>query len=83
MWPVSMLACTGLFGVTLLVVAGVAHELGPVPFLGVLAQEHIEYLDLLLAQVEPLADLVEVVLLDLTHAVFLEFMHIFVLLWQR
>lgn len=71
MWPVSVLACRGLFGISFLMVARMAHELCTMPLLRVLAAKDIQGLYLLLVQVKPSANLVKVVVLDLAHTVFL------------
>lgn len=68
---IGMLACRGLFRVTLLVVAGVAHEFGPMPLFGVLTGENVQTLHLLFVQVEPPAHLFEVIVLYLADTVFI------------
>lgn len=82
MRAVRMLTCARLLRVALLVVAGVAHELGAMPLLGVLAEEDVKDLKLLLAEVEPLAHLSQMVVLYLTHTIFLELLYLFVLSFQ-
>ena len=68
---IRVLTSNCFFCVPFLMVAGVAHELCSVSFLGVLAAENIQVTHLLLVQVEPAAHLVEVVLLHLPHTVLL------------
>ena len=66
---VRMLTRDRLFRITFLVVAGVAHEFGTMPLLSVFAAKYVQLVYLFPVQIEPAADLLEVVLLHLAHTV--------------
>ena len=69
MRPLGVLTCIRFFGVTFLVIAGMAHKFGSVSFFSVLAAKHIQIVHLILVQVKICAHLLKMELLYLTHTI--------------
>lgn len=66
------------FRITFLVVAWVAHKFGTMPLFSVFAAEYIQFIYLFPVQIEPTADLFEVVLLHLANTILFDFFGIII-----
>lgn len=72
MSAVSVLTLARLLRVALLVVTGVAHEFGAVTPIEVLADEHVQVIDLASLNIELRANLLDMIFLNISNCVLTE-----------